>query len=157
LGNRLSGADGFGPAVVERLFGDRLPKNVTLADVHTDLLAHIHRCAEADEVLLIDAVLGEDDGIHLVEETTFSAWDSSQADAHTMSPVAAVKLFRRLYPAAGVRIRLVAYVVSPERFRSAPDEGAVKAAAAFVRWLVQTPARRASSRAASRPRRTTPA
>jgi hydrogenase maturation protease len=136
LGNSLAGADGFGPAVVERLREAGGLAGVELVDAHTDLLAHLPRFAEAEEVVLIDAVLDERGGVALVEEAEFSAWDDTSRGAHQISPLAAVKLFRRLHPDAATRIRLLGHFVREEDFARQPGDEHVGAAAALVRGCV---------------------
>jgi hydrogenase maturation protease len=136
LGNPLAGADGFGPAVIERVRDAGAPDGVELIDAHTDLLAHLHRFAEADEVMLVDAVLDERGGVALVDEEEFSRWDDTSRGAHQVSPLAAVKLFRRLHPAAAARIRLVAHFVREEDFGRKPDRAAIRAAAGLLHDLV---------------------
>ena len=59
LGNPLSGDDGFGPCVLERLHAaglDCVP-DVSLVDAGTDLLNYIESFSEYDRVVLIDAIL----------------------------------------------------------------------------------------------------
>jgi hydrogenase maturation protease len=133
LGNSLSGADGFGPAVIERLRADGVPDGVELVDAHTDLLGHLHRFVEADEVVLVDVVLDARGGLAVVDEQEFSSWDDTSRGAHQVSPLAAVKLFRRLHPGAATRIRLVAHFVREEEFGREPDDDVVLEAAASLR------------------------
>jgi hydrogenase maturation protease len=136
LGNPLAGADGFGPAVIARLREAGVPDGVELVDAHTDLLAHLHRFVEADEVVLVDAVLGGHDGVALVGEDEFSGWDHSSVGAHQVSPLAVIKLFRRLHPEASTRVRLVAHFVREEKFRLSPDDAAIRDAGDVVRRCV---------------------
>lgn len=98
LGNRLSGADAFGPAVVESLRGAAdLPRSVRLVDAHTDLLAYIDQFAQYDRVILVDAVISKTGGgVTIYDEETFLGWDDSSQGAHELSPLMAVKLFRQL-------------------------------------------------------------
>jgi hydrogenase maturation protease len=136
LGNPLAGADAFGPAVVARLQRAGDLDGVELVDTHTDLLAQLHRFAEADEVVLVDAVLDNRDGVALVDEEEFSGWDDTSRGAHQISPLAAVKLFRRLHPEATARIRLIAHFVREEDFGREPREAAVRAAVALLKELL---------------------
>jgi hydrogenase maturation protease len=133
LGNALAGADGFGPAVIARLRRTPGLDGVALVDAHTDLLAHLDRFDAADDVLLIDTVLDDRGGVALVDEDEFSAWDHTSRGAHQVSPLAAVKLFRRLHPGAATRIRLVAQFVREQDFSLPPDDDAVTTAADLIR------------------------
>lgn len=141
LGNPLSGADAFGPAVLERLRGEPdLPRGVTLEDAHTDLLAHVDRFDAFDEIVLVDAVVGADGPrIAVVAEETFTSWDDRSASAHQLSAVAAVKLFRALRPGAALAhpvITLIAHLVREEDFSRPPGAADVTAGAAAVRHLL---------------------
>jgi hydrogenase maturation protease len=159
LGNRLSGADAFGPAVIEWLRGAvDLPLSVQLVDAHTDLLAYIDRFAHYDHVILVDTVLATSrHGIAVFDEKTFSAWEDRFTGAHELSPLTVVKLFRRLNagperaglhgsglsgPAAGAQspglpeITLVAHVVRDDDFRRAPTQSEIAAGAAAVRRVL---------------------
>jgi len=119
LGNPLSGDDGFGPLVLERLRAsgvDRLP-DVTLLDAGTDLLNHIESFADCDRVVLIDAVLdpdgklGSPGQVEALEEESFLFWSEASQGVHQMSPLLGVKLFRTLYPAALTQFYLVGLIV----------------------------------------------
>jgi hydrogenase maturation protease len=137
LGNRLAGADAFGPAVIERLRAARAADDdVELVDAHTDLLAYLHRFPAHDEVVLIDAVLDDRGGVACIDEDTFAGWDGRMSGAHAMSPVAVVKLFWQLHPEAATRFTLVAHFVQEATFGHAPDTGAVNAAVTVVQTLV---------------------
>jgi hydrogenase maturation protease len=138
LGNSLAGADGFGPAVVARLREGGGLDGVELVDAHTDLLAHLHRFAEAEEVVLIDAVLDDREGVALVDEAEFSDWDDTSRGAHQISPLAVVKLFRSMHPDAATRIRLVAQFVRAEDFGRQPGEEPARTAAALIRAYVSS-------------------
>lgn len=139
LGNRHSGADAFGPAVLDRLREMSVPPGVELLDANTDLLAHIGRFQDCDTVVLIDAVI-DDTGpdVAVVPEATFSAWNDRSLSAHELSAVGCVKLFRALQRRAadGSRpsIVLVALLIPEEQFRRAPTPGEVDAgtAAAYL-------------------------
>jgi hydrogenase maturation protease len=136
LGNPLAGADGFGPAVIARLREAGVPDGVELVDAHTDLLGHLHRFVEADEVVLVDAVLGGRGDVAVVEEEEFSGWDHTSPGAHQISPLAAVKLFRRLHPGERTRIRLVAQFVREEDFGRQPGEETIRAGVAILKALL---------------------
>ncbi len=102
IGNPLQGADGFGPAVVERLRARAdLPRDTTLLDAHTDLLGCLETFAAFDQVVLVDAFVGgtATGAVSIVDEATFSGWNSDSPDIHAVSAVLAVGLFRRLYAA----------------------------------------------------------
>lgn len=135
LGNRLPGADGFGPAVIDALkAGGDLP-GVELLDVDTDLLGHLHRFAGRDEVILLDAVLDDDaSGVAIIDEATFSTWETRSTGAHGMSAVMAVRLFRTLQ-SDGPRITLVAYRVSEAEFLRPLDDSQIREGAEAVRRL----------------------
>jgi hydrogenase maturation protease len=139
LGNPLAGADGFGPAVIARLREAGVPDGVELVDAHTDLLGHLHRFVEADEVVLVDVVLGGAGEVAVVKEEEFSGWDHTSVGAHQVSPLAAIKLFRRLHPEASTRVRLVAHFVREEEFRLSPNDAAILDAADVVRGCVGFP------------------
>jgi hydrogenase maturation protease len=123
LGNPLSGDDGFGGRVLERLRlqGGGLPPGVTLADAHTDLLNRLEDFARYDQVLLIDAVLdperrqGEPGRVAVFEEQAFQSWRDDSPSAHQVSPLMAVRLFRLLHPEARTRILLVGLLVDEIR------------------------------------------
>ena len=119
LGNILSGDDGFGSRVLERLRRQAtpLPPGVTAVDAHTDLLNHLEDFAAYDEVVLVDAVLdpenklGEPGRIVVLKEATFLSWPESSQGAHQMTPLLAVKLFRALSPEAQTQFTLVGLIV----------------------------------------------
>lgn len=156
LGNPLSGADAFGPAVVERLRdAEDIPSGVELVDAETDLLAYMDQFAERDRVVLVDTVLAPDsrvlDGaasppgpagqqVAVFPEEVFSTWDDRSHGAHELSPLMAVKLFRQLQrPDAGKRppvILLVAHVVSEQDFQRPPSDAEIDAGAEAIRQLV---------------------
>ena len=142
LGNPLAGADAFGPAVIARLGSAvRLPDGVELVDAHTDLLAYLHRFADHDGVVLVDAALSADGhGVTLVDEETFVSWDDRSLGAHEWSPVAVVKLFRCLHPHARTCVFLVACVVPESDFAAPPRSEAVEAGVhAVYRLIDRTP------------------
>lgn len=148
LGNRLSGADAFGPAVVARLReGPPLP-GVEIADAGTDLLDWIPRFAEHDRVVLVDAVAVDDPVdapaalpcVGTVSESAFAGWDARSPGAHEISPLVAVRLFRALRRGASghpdlPRIQLVALFLSDEDFSLRPREADISAGVTAVRQL----------------------
>jgi hypothetical protein len=90
----------------------------------------------------VDAVLREGaPRVEIFDEPTLSSWDDRSTGAHAVSPVAAVKLFRRLR-AAGVpaftspRITLVAYCVGERDFSHPPSPAGVHAGAEAVRTVL---------------------
>jgi hydrogenase maturation protease len=109
IGNPLQGADGFGPAVIASLRASAsLPPDTQLIDAHTDLLALIDRFAAFDQVVLVDAVLGDGRAEVIVfDEPAFAQWPTESPSSHQVSALVAVGLFRRLYPEARTRISLV--------------------------------------------------
>lgn len=143
LGNPLSGADAFGPAVIDWLrCAVDLPPTVELVDAHTDLLAYLYQFGHHDHVILVDTVLAEtgSGGVQIFDEATFSKWDDGSRGAHELSPLTAVKLFRRMHagaesPALRVspRITLVAHVVREQDFRRLPTHNEIAAGATAVR------------------------
>ena len=142
LGNPQQGADGFGPAVAERLRrGGGLPDGVDLVDAHTDLLAHLDRLAQYDHVVLVDAVLGGQHGqVTVVDEDTLARWDERSPGAHSISPLVAVKLFRQLRPDSRTRITLVAFCVDEIRSGAGvPDEAVAAGAREVVRLVTHAP------------------
>jgi hydrogenase maturation protease len=141
LGNPLADADGFGPAVIDALrAAPDLPRRVELVAVHTDLLNYIDRFLGRDAVVLVDAVLSPDaSGMAVVDEETFSTWDERSTGAHGMSPIAVVKLYRRLYhppdapPFGQPRITLVAYRILETDFSRPLTPEVIRAGAEAVR------------------------
>lgn len=119
LGNPLSGDDGFGARVLERLRQNEpeAPHGVHMADAHTDLLNHLEDFARYDCIVLIDAILdpegkqGEPGRVAAIDETVFQSWPEASQSVHQVSPLLAVKLFRQLHPDAGSRIVLVGLFV----------------------------------------------
>ncbi len=142
LGNRLSGADAFGPSVIDALAteGD-VPPDVTLLDVHTDLIGNLDRFAAYDHVILVDTILNETTaGVAVVDEPIFSSWDTRSAGTHEMSAVMAVRLFRTLQMKDAPphpRITLVAYRVSETDFQQAPDSSIIMDGMRAVRRLIR--------------------
>ena len=119
MGNLLSGDDRFGPQVLELLRQngtDTLP-GISFADAHTDLLNYLESFAEYDYVVLVDAILdpenklGQPGRIVVLNEEAFKSWPETSQGVHQISPLLAVKLFRRIYPAALTQITLVGLCV----------------------------------------------
>ena len=148
LGNPLSGADAFGPAVVAHLRAGSPLRDGDLADAGTDLLGSIGRFADYDRVVLVDAVtLGARSPavrrhVATVAEQIFAGWDARSPGAHEMSPLAAVRLFRALQRKAGGNgapdIHLVGLFVAETDFARPADEAEIAAGADAVRQLVMS-------------------
>jgi hydrogenase maturation protease len=119
LGNALSGDDGFGLRVLERLQSDavNLPPGVSLVDAGTDLLNHIESFTGFDRVILIDAILDPEGKlspagrVDVLDEASFLSWPEASHGVHQLSPVLAIKLFRTLYSGINPRIHLVGLFV----------------------------------------------
>jgi hydrogenase maturation protease len=119
VGNPLSGDDGFGPIVLERLAPGKaaLNPNITRLNAGTDLLDHIEIFADFDQVVLVDAVLdpdgklGSPGRVETLEEDSFLSWSEKSGGVHQISPLLGVRLFRTLYPEAKVKFRLVGLFV----------------------------------------------
>jgi hydrogenase maturation protease len=117
LGNPLSGDDGFGSRVLDLLKKTASHPDVDFKDAHTDLLGQIESFADYDCVLLIDAILDPERKLGLtgqvvvIDEDAFLSWPESSHGVHQMSPLLAVKLFRKLYPEAKTEIILAGLLV----------------------------------------------
>jgi hydrogenase maturation protease len=119
LGNRLSGDDGFGVLVLERLQKDRPERlaGASLVDAHTDLLNHIEDFPKYDCVVLVDAVLdsekklGEPGAVVMLDEDALQSFSEESHGAHQMSPLLAIKLFRTLHPESATQIFLMGLLV----------------------------------------------
>ena len=119
VGNPLSGDDGFGAHVLERLrcAAEDLPPRVSLVDAGTDLLNHIESFAEYDRVVLMDAVLDPEGKLGLpgrvvaIEEESLQSWSEASEGVHQMSPLLGIRLFRVLYPEAQTRIHIIGLCV----------------------------------------------
>ena len=119
LGNPLSGDDGFGARVMERLrsAAEGFPTGVSLVDAGTDLLNHIESFAEYDRVVLMDAVLdpegklGRPGRVVALDEESLQSWSEVSEGVHQMSPLLGVKLFRVLHPEAQTRIHIIGLCV----------------------------------------------
>lgn len=119
LGNPLSGDDGFGARVMERLRSapEGFPPGVSLVDAGTDLLNHIESFAEYDRVVLIDAVLdpegklGQPGRVVAFDEEALLSWPETSEGVHQMSPLLGVRLFRILHPEAQARIHIIGLCV----------------------------------------------
>jgi hydrogenase maturation protease len=139
LGNPLLGADGFGPAVADRL--GRMPgffEAAELLDVSTDLIGHLDTLAKHDRVILVDALVaaGRPGQVAVYEEQEFAAWSVMSPGCHAISPVMGLRLFRCLYPEATTRMSLVGLSVEfVERATELPD-AAVELGARLVASLV---------------------
>lgn len=142
LGNALMGDDGFGVAVARRLLEDPSVLGAPeVAFAGTDLLAFLESFSDYDQVILIDALVGLDHPgeVRVYEEAEWSDWPDGFTDAHTLSPIAAVRLFRSLYPEARTTFTLVALHVPAvglePRFLT---EEAINTAISALRRLHQT-------------------
>lgn len=139
LGNPLLGSDGFGPAVIQSLREQPdLSNAIELEDAQPDLLALLDRLAAFDGVVLVDAVLGSGPReVTVVGEDTFVAWNAASPNAHTVSPLLAVNLFRALHPGERTRFVLVGLVVdridSASRVSPAEVDVAVEAVLRIIR------------------------
>ena len=143
LGNPLSGADAFGPAVLDRLRAGGGKESLELVDAGTDLLASMDRFADHEQIVLVDAVLASGDtGVAVYTEAQFSTWDDRSRGAHALSPLMVVKLFRAMVagsegrdphgPPARPRITLIAYLVDEAAFGRPPDADTIAAGVAAV-------------------------
>lgn len=139
IGNPLLGADAFGPGVIDRLSATQSPPaGVVLLHAHTDLLSCLDQFSGYDEVIIVDAVLGDPPRrVVIVSEETFGSWETRSTGAHAVSPVAAVLLFRQLYAAASTRISLVALIVDERSFGAAVTADEIDAGAMAVLRLIQ--------------------
>jgi hydrogenase maturation protease len=145
LGNPLSGDDGFGSRVMERLQGLAVdfPPEVALLDAGTDLLNHLESFARYDHVVLIDAILdfegkrGAPGRVAVLDEESFLSWSGTSESAHQVSPLTGIKLFRVLHPDTKTRIHLVGLFV--DCISHSPlymtDERVEEAVAAVLRLL----------------------
>ncbi len=146
LGNPLSGDDAFGAQVLEKIGQDvlELAPSISRVYAHTDLLSQIESFPEYDRVLIIDAILdpdgkmGRPGQIVALNEEAFLSSPETSPSVHQTSPLLAIRLFRRLYPASQTRITLVGLVV--DQIRQDPchltDESIMEGAEA-VRALIR--------------------
>lgn len=115
LGNPLGGDDAFGPLVLERL---KRSSSQSLADTdldcaHTDLLGYLDRFPDYGLVVLVDALLDPEKEIATpgtvvaLAEECWEGFPDSSPSVHQVSPLLAVRLFRKLHPDAGTRFVLV--------------------------------------------------
>ena len=144
LGNRLSGADAFGPAVIDRLRDESLRPGVTIVDAGTDLLGWIGRFAEYDRIVLVDAVAVESAAdapaappcVAIVGEAVVSEWNARSPGVHEISPLVALRLFRALHGGTpGPVIHLVGLFVTETDFSRRPEITEVALGVAAVRRL----------------------
>jgi hydrogenase maturation protease len=151
LGNSLSGADGFGAAVIDRLRDQPSPR-ATIVDAGTDLLDWVDRFADYDRVVLVDVVAVDDamasgseaGQVAVIDEPAFSDWDARSPGAHELSPLAAVRLFRTLQARSGgdterPEMQLVGWMVGERQFSRRPHEAVIADGAAAVRRLMNAP------------------
>ncbi len=105
LGNTLSGDDGFGSLVVERLRRDHAGEleACDLLEGHTDLLARIDSFRHYERVMLVDVLLDPQSrrvpigSVIVLGETDLQAFPVSGSGPHSLSPLLALKLYRRIY------------------------------------------------------------
>jgi hydrogenase maturation protease len=154
LGNPLSRDDAFGPMVLDRLAQEvgAPPPDADLLQADTDVLSHIDRFPEYARVILVDTVLDPDGktgppgAVVVLEEEIFLAWPETSPGVHQMSPLLAVKLFRKLHPRARTRIALVAYCTDRlrvgSRERDTLKEHIIDAGVRLVRSLLSSPAKK---------------
>ena len=126
-----------------------LPVEADLIDARTDLLGLIDRFPSYGRVVLVDAVLdpegklGKAGAIVVQEEAALQSWPEDSPSLHQISPLLAIRLFRRLCPGAATRIHLVGLctdaVAMPSPAgsgRRALSDAAVTAGAAAVLGLL---------------------
>ena len=88
------------------------PQGTDIASVHTDLLAWLDRFEQYERVILVDALLdpeGPRGEVTVLSEAQFANFPDHSPSVHQMSPLLALRLFRRLYPAAITEFVLVAF------------------------------------------------
>ncbi len=138
LGNPLTAEDSFGPRVLQKVRDDGLP-GVVLLDAHTDLLGQICDLSSYSLVIMVDALLdpkgtlGPAGEVFAVEQSQLLSLPEDSSSIHQISPVMAVKLFRKLYPEATTRFVLVAYSATEIRFSGALNDESIEQAADLVR------------------------
>ena len=148
LGSLLSRDDAFGLLVLDRLLQqktDSLP-DANFIQADTDLISQIDRFSQYSQVILIDTVLDPDGGLGhrgdvlAINEDVLLTWPETSPSAHQFTPLMAVKLFRKLYPAADTRITLVAYctdrVVMGTSGSNALEDHIIDAGVRLVRSLL---------------------
>jgi hydrogenase maturation protease len=132
LGNSLSGDDGVGCHVVERLANDsRVSGCADTLNAGTDLLRHVDQMIGRDQVVLVDALLDD------AEPGTVSVFDDEipqvvhhREHAHHLSVCEVVRLLRTVSPSlASTRFKYVlisvraahnARALSPEMAQELP-------------------------------------
>jgi len=136
-GNPLAGDDAFGPAVIERLRAAP-PPDAELVSPHTDLLGITEDFARFDHVVVVDAVLGHGTPgeVRVLEEVEFRDWPADSPDAHWVSALASIRVFRSLHPSAATRFSLVALATDGVRIGRAIDPAAVARGAQAVREVL---------------------
>jgi hydrogenase maturation protease len=152
LGNPLSRDDAFGGMVLARLEEDQAgttPLDADLVRADTDLLSQIDRFSEYIRVILVDAILDPSGNsrppgtVVALEEKEFLSWPETASGAHQISPVVAVKLFRKLQPQANTRIALVGCCTDRVTMKRSEadelDERIVDEAVRLVRSLLSGP------------------
>jgi hydrogenase maturation protease len=141
LGNSLSDQDNFGPRVINFLKKQSLPPDIKLVDAGTDLLAHIEEFSSCPLVIFVDALLKPEEEtpgrILIIAEKELLSWPADSPSIHQFSPLLALQLFRKLYPASNTRFLLVALCVSSVNFSSSSflPESLIAEGAQTVRQL----------------------
>ena len=116
--------------------------HIDLLDAHTDLLGHIDSFASYPLVIILDALLdptgkhGTPGEVVTLEEATLLSLPDDSPSIHQISPVVALKLFRKLHPGASTRIVLVACCTREVSYSGTLDEAAVTQAVRQVLRLV---------------------
>ena len=143
MGNPLTVEDSFGLRVLQKIRLAADQPNIDLLDAHTDLLGYIDRFASYPLVVIVDALL-DPNGIlcspgevSTLEEVALLSLPDDSPSIHQISPVVALKLFRKLHPEATTRIFLVAYCTRAVGYSGILDEAVVAQAASQVLRLVQ--------------------
>ncbi len=144
LGNQLSTDDAFGSLVLDRMaqMEQGHLRDADLISADTDLMSRIEELPKHSHVILVDAVLdpegrlGSPGNVVVLDEEVFTAWPVSSPSVHQFSPLAAVKLFRKLYPEADTRITLVACCADRISFRTRDDALADHVVEAGVRAVL---------------------
>lgn len=118
LGNPLVGDDAFGLEVAARLAKDyEVTQAAEVVQAGTDILAWVDEFSHYEEVILIDAVLDPERAGKTITftEADLAAWPHDISSCHAVSPLAAWRLFRTLWPDSRTRLRLVAYCTTQIR------------------------------------------
>lgn len=132
LGSPLSGDDGIGRCVAERLADDpRATRDAEVLDGGTDILRMADRMTGREQVMLVDAILDDSPpGTVTVLDVGDRRIDHHREHAHHLSACEAVRMLRTAIPAlAATRFKFVlisipavreASTLSPELVRELP-------------------------------------